>query len=135
MKTQEKSIEDVDSYIAGFPPDTQEQLQHIRNIIKKVAPKAEEVISYQMPAYKLDGMLVYFAGYKGHIGFYPTPSAIKAFKDELSIYKGAKGSVQFPLGEKLPASLITKIVKFRIAENKAAALIKAESKKIKKSSK
>jgi uncharacterized protein YdhG (YjbR/CyaY superfamily) len=107
----------VDSYIASFPEHTREWLQQMRNIIKAAAPNAEETISYQMPAYKLNGMLVYFAGYKNHIGFYPTASGIAAFQKELSVYKGAKGSVQFPLDKPLPGTLIRKIVKFRLKQN------------------
>lgn len=107
----------VDEYISWFPETTQVRLEQIRATIKKTAPGVEEGISYGMPAYKLNGILVYFAGYKNHIGFYAVPSGIKAFKKELSIYKGGKGSVQFPLDKPLPVSLITKIVKFRVAEN------------------
>jgi uncharacterized protein YdhG (YjbR/CyaY superfamily) len=117
---------DVDAYIATFPQATQQKLEQLRAAIKKAAPKAEEVISYGMPAYKLNGMLVYFAGYKSHIGFYPTPSGIEAFKKELSVYKGAKGSVQFPLDKTLPLPLVTKIVKFRVAIN--AENVKAKKK-------
>ena len=116
---------DIDTYIAAFPKETQQLLQQIRTAIKKAAPKAEEVISYGMPGFKLNGMLVWFAGYKNHIGFYPKPSGIEAFKKELSVYKYAKGSVQFPLDKPLPMALITKVVKFRVAEN----LQKAELKK------
>lgn len=90
----------------------------MRATITKAAPKAEEVISYNMPAYKLNGMLVYFAGYDKHIGFYPMPSCIEAFKKELSVYKTAKGSIQFPLNEPLPLKLITQMVKFSALENK-----------------
>lgn len=108
---------DVDSYIADFPKDTQKMLEQLRATIMKAAPDAEEVISYQMPAYKYHGMLVYFAGYKNHIGFYPTSSGIAKFKKELSVYKGAKGSAQFPLDKPLPLQLITKIVTFRVKEN------------------
>jgi uncharacterized protein YdhG (YjbR/CyaY superfamily) len=92
-------------------------LQELREIIRKAAPKAEEVISYKMPAYKLNGMLVYFAGYKNHVGFYPTSSGIKNFSDEFGDYKWSKGAVQFPLKEKLPKALITRIVKHRIDVN------------------
>lgn len=107
----------VDNYIAAFPDDTQKKLKQIRATIKKAAPKAEELISYNMPAFKLNGMLVYYAAYKKHIGFYPTGSGIAAFKKELSIYKGAKGSVQFPLDKPIPLNIITKIVKHRVKEN------------------
>lgn len=107
----------IDEYIAGFPTGTQKILKQIRSTIKKAAPEAEEVISYGMPAYKLNGMLVFFAGYKNHIGFYATPTGHKAFKKELSVYKEGKGSVQFPINEPMPLTLISKIVKFRIKEN------------------
>lgn len=118
-------INEVDRYIADFPNETRLALELVRATIIKAAPGAEEVISYKMPAYKKNGMLVYFAGYKHHIGFYPTPSGITAFKKELSAYKGAKGSVQFPLDQAMPLGLITKIVKFRLKEN----LEKAKRKK------
>ena len=120
---------DVDEYIAGFPKDTQKMLKQLRETIIKAAPGAEELISYQMPAYKYHGALVYFAGYKNHIGFYPTASGIEAFKKELSVYKGAKGSVQFPLDKPLPLQLISKIVKFRMKENLETASVKAKAKK------
>ena len=118
------TVADVDAYIAAFPHETQQKLEQVRAVIKKAAPKAEEVISYGMPAYKQNGMLVYFAGYKSHIEIYPTPSGIEAFKKELSIYKGAKGSVQFPLDKALPLTLISKIVKFRVAVNAESAKAK-----------
>ena len=102
MKTKGDKAIYVDAYIAGFPKDTQTLLEQLRTAIMKAAPDAEEVISYQMPAYKYFGMLVYFAGYKNHIGFYPGAAGIETFKKELSIYKGAKGSVQFPLDKPLP---------------------------------
>jgi len=101
-------FKDVDSYIATFPKDVQTTLELVRNAIKSSAPKAEEVISYNMPAYKHFGMLVYFAGYKQHIGFYPTASGIAEFKNDLSKYKNAKGSVQFPLDKTMPLALIKK---------------------------
>ncbi len=107
----------VDEYIGAFPKEVQPLLNQLRQTIKKAAPNAEEVISYAMPAYKLNGVLVYFAGYKNHIGFYATPTGHKAFKKELSKYKEGKGSVQFPIDKPLPVSLITKIVKFRVKQN------------------
>ncbi len=110
---------ETDKYISGFPKETQKILRQLRAAILEAAPGAEEVISYKMPAYKLNGMLVGFAAYEGHIGFYPTPSGIEAFKKELSPYKGAKGSVQFPREKPLPLALIAKIVKFRMKENLA----------------
>jgi uncharacterized protein YdhG (YjbR/CyaY superfamily) len=108
---------DVDEYIASFPKEIQKILKQLRATIKKAAPKSEEVISYSMPAYKMNGMLVWFAAHSKHIGFYPRISGIEAFKKELSIYKGAKGSVQFPFEKPLPLQLITKIIKFRVQEN------------------
>lgn len=109
-----KNIED---YISSFPPKTQLLLKKVRTAVKKAAPQAEESISYGMPYYKLKGRLLYFAAYKNHIGFYPMVSGISAFKKEISKYKNAKGSVQFPLDKKIPLALITKIVKFRVKEN------------------
>lgn len=107
----------IDEYIAAFPNDTQKLLEEIRSVIKKAAPEAEETISYAMPTFKLHGNLVHFAAYKNHIGLYPAPNGIDAFKDELSVYKGAKGSVQFPLNKPMPLDLISRIVKFRVKEN------------------
>jgi uncharacterized protein YdhG (YjbR/CyaY superfamily) len=118
MRTAAKNVGD---YIAVFPKETQTLLRQMRAAIKAAAPGAEEVISYGMPAYKLNGMLVYFAGYARHIGFYPGASGISAFKKELSVYKGARGSVQFPLDEPLPLKLVTKIVKFRVKQNREKA--------------
>jgi len=116
--------QNVDAYIKQFPATVQTSLQQLRKTIKAAAPKAEEVISYAMPAYKYNGMLVYFAGYKNHIGFYGTPSGHEAFEKELSVYKSGKGSVQFPVDEPLPLSLITKIVKFRVKKNEEKAAAK-----------
>jgi uncharacterized protein YdhG (YjbR/CyaY superfamily) len=109
--------ENVDAYIAEFPPDVQEKLTEIRATIKKAAPSAEETISYAIPTYKLNGMLVHFAGYANHIGFYPGAGAIKELADELVAYKTSKGTVQFPLGRKLPVKLIANIVEFRVKQN------------------
>jgi len=107
----------VDTYIKSFPKDVALKLQSIRAIVKKTAKDAEEVLSYQMPAYKLNGMLIYFAAFKNHIGFYPFSSAIKFFKKDLVKYKTSKGTVQFPLDEPLPLQLIRKIILFRVKEN------------------
>lgn len=104
----------VDEYLSLFPEATKLVLQQMRDAIKKAAPQAEEVISYNMPAYKLNGILVYFAGYANHIGFYPTASGTEAFKQEFSKYKNSKGAVQFPIDKPLPIALIVKVVKFRI---------------------
>lgn len=108
----------TDGYIAGFPDDIQLILNQVRAIIKQAAPEAEESISYGMPAYKLNGKpLVYFAGFKNHIGFYATPSGHTEFAKELSKYKQGKGSVQFPLDQAIPYELIAQIVAFRVSEN------------------
>jgi uncharacterized protein YdhG (YjbR/CyaY superfamily) len=112
-----KSPKDIDEYIGRFPADIQQLLEQVRKTVKIAAPHAEEVISYSMPAFKLNGILVWFAAYTKHIGFYPKTSAIERFKDEISNYKSAKGSVQFPLDKPLPLNLITKIIEFRINEN------------------
>lgn len=108
----------IDEYIAGFPKDVQEILEEIRATIKKAAPGAEEKISYAIPTFTLDGVyLVYFAAFKNHIGFYPTPTGIEAFKKDFAVYKQGKGSIQFPLDKPMPIALITKIVKYRMKEN------------------
>ena len=109
--------ETVDTYIADQPVLVREMLERMRATIKKAAPKAEELISYNMPAYKLNGMLVWFAAHSKHIGLYPRGSGIEEFSEELSPYKRSKGTVQFPLDKPLPVGLISKIVKFRVAEN------------------
>ena len=116
----------VEEYIDGFPEDTRRVLKQVREAIKKAAPKAEEGIGYAMPAYTLNGTLVYFAGYKSHIGFYATPSGHEAFEKELATYKTGKGSVQFPLNEPMPLALITKMVKYRIKENLEKARLKGK---------
>lgn len=110
-------IIDIDTFIAGFPKDTQKILEQLRSTIRKTAPKAEEKIAYGIPTFTFHGNLVHFSAFKSHIGFYPAPSGIQAFKRELSIYKSAKGSVQFPLNKPLPIDLICKIVKYRVNEN------------------
>lgn len=107
----------VDAYIASFPADVQVLLEQVRSTIRTAAPQAEEVISYGMPAYKWNGILVYFAGYRHHIGFYPTATGVAAFKEALSGYKGARGSVQFPLNQPIPLELIARIVEFKVTEN------------------
>lgn len=119
----------IDLFIADFPKETQVLLQKVRETIKKAAPKAEESINYGIPTFKLNGNLVHFSGYKHHIGFYPGSAGIKAFEKELSIYKGAKGSVQFPLDKAIPYALITKITKFRVKQNLEKVALKPTSKK------
>jgi uncharacterized protein YdhG (YjbR/CyaY superfamily) len=117
MTANKTSPKNIDEYIADFPLDIQEILKKVRATIKKAAPDAEEIINYGIPTFTLKGNLVHFAGFKTHIGFYPTPSGIEKFKKDLSVYKWAKGSVQFPLDKPIPYGLITKIVKFRVKEN------------------
>ncbi len=118
---QSKKFETVDQYISHFPDDIQEILQNMRKAIKQAAPKAEEIISYNMPAYKLNGVLVYCAAAKNHIGFYPTASPVIAFKKELEKYPHSKGAIQLPLDKKIPAALIKDIVKFKVLENQEKA--------------
>ena len=121
-------VKDTDSYIATQPEATRLILEQLRQIIKEIAPEAEESISYQMPAFKLNGMLVWYAGYKKHVGFYPSSKPIEVFKDELKTYKTSKGAIQLPLNKPLPVELITKIVKFKIDENLAKSFTKAKKK-------
>ncbi len=117
MDADKATFENIDDYIGQAAPEVRELLQEIRKVIHEAAPEATEKISYQMPTFDLHGNLVHFAAFKKHIGFYPAPRGIEAFKEELSVYKGAKGSVQFPLGQPMPYDLISRIVKFRAAEN------------------
>jgi uncharacterized protein YdhG (YjbR/CyaY superfamily) len=117
MKEEKAAAKNIDEYIASFPKYIQEILVELRATIRKAAPEAEETINYQIPTYTLKGNLVHFAAFKNHIGFYPTPIGIETFKKELSGYKSAKGSVQFPIEKPLPFNIITKIVKFRVKEN------------------
>ena len=120
----------IDEYISGFPEEVQEKLQKVRAIIRKAAPRAEEAISYGIPAFNLDKKyLVYFAGHTKHIGIYPAPTSNKDFKKDFEPYKTSKGTVQFPYDKPLPLRLITKIVKFRIKENKEKADLKKKKSK------
>lgn len=112
---------DVEGYIATYPATTQRLLKQLRKVIRQLAPEAEESISYQMPAYKLKGPLVYFGVHNKHIGFYPTPSAVTAFQAQLKDYTCSKGAIQFPLDKPLPLELIRNIVSFRVDENKRKA--------------
>lgn len=107
----------VDEYIAEFPPATRKVLEELRALIRATAPSATEKISYAIPTFHLNGNLVHFAAFERHVGFYPTPSGIEAFREELKPYKTAKGSVQFPLDQPLPKDLIRRMVEFRVAEN------------------
>lgn len=124
-------VSSIEEYIQQFPLEVQEILNGIRKVVKENAPEAEEKISYQMPTFALHGNLVHFAAYKNHIGFYPAPSGIEAFKEELSVYKGAKGSVQFPITKPIPYDLISAIVRYRVNEN----MQKKKAKRSKKDSK
>jgi uncharacterized protein YdhG (YjbR/CyaY superfamily) len=123
MKTG-KIPDKIDEYIANYPVNIQLKLEELRNVIKKAAPGAEEKISYNMPAFELKGILVYFAAHKNHIGFYPTSSPIRVFKEELEEYKWSKGAIRFPLDKPLPISLISRIVTFRVKENQEKSELK-----------
>lgn len=114
MTTSQAAPRNIDEYIAGFPKEVQEILEKVRATIRKAAPDAEEAIKYQIPTFTLNGNLVHFAAFKKHIGLYPAPRALEEFKDELSGYKGAKGSVQFPLDQPIPFDLISRIVEYRV---------------------
>ena len=107
----------IDDYIKDYPFEIREKLEQIRKTIRKAAPGAEEVISYQMPAFKMFSVLVYFGAFKNHIGFFPTSNPIKVFSKELSTYDTSKGTIKFPLDKKIPLNLITKITKFRLKED------------------
>lgn len=125
MKSNTEGSRAVDVYIATFPKETQERLEAMRATIRAAAPDAEEKISYQMPAFTLEGNLVYFAAQRAYIGFYPTSSGVEAFKQELSAYEGTKGSIHFPFDQPLPTELISRIVRFRVDENLARAAAKS----------
>lgn len=125
MQARSKRYTSVDEYLADQPEKIRDLLEALRGIIKKAAPRVTERISYNMPAYDLNGILVYFAGYKGHIGFYPTASGIRAFQQEIAKFENSKGAIRFPLDKPLPKTLITQIVKFRLQENLEKAKRKA----------
>ena len=129
MLTSKKQFKTIDEYIKAFPDDVQRILVKMRETIRNAAPGAVEAISYQMPAFKLNGALVYFAAFKNHIGFYPTSSGIKQFKKELIQYQGGKGSVQFPIEKPIPYDLVKKIVIFRMKENQEKRKLKNLPKK------
>jgi uncharacterized protein YdhG (YjbR/CyaY superfamily) len=129
MKADTPAAASIDAYIALQPAELRERLERLRETIRKAAPKAEEVISYQMPAFKQHGVLVYFALFKNHIGFFPTASGVAAFQKELKEYKTSKGTIQFPLDKPLPVSLVTKIVKYRAKEDAEKAIMKKVKKK------
>jgi len=128
METNKIQPNTIDEYIAGYPKDVQEILEKIRATVREAAPDAKETINYQIPTFTLKGNLVHFAAFNKHIGFYPTPSGIEKFKQELSGYASAKGSVQFPLDKPIPYDLISEIVKFRVKENLERAETKSKKK-------
>ncbi|MBN2806889.1 MAG: DUF1801 domain-containing protein [Prolixibacteraceae bacterium] len=113
---------EIDQYIGRFSPEIQDMLKKVRASIRKAAPEAIEAFKYQMPTYVLEGNLVHFAANKQHLGFYPAPSGLSAFSEEISAYKNSKGAVQFPYNREIPYALIEKIVRFRVEENKQLAL-------------
>ena len=117
MDKKMKGPTTIDEYITQFPKDVQAILQQVRRVIRETAPGATEKISYGMPAFSQNGMLVWFGGHTNHIGFYPTGEGVEAFKNELSAYKTSKGAVQFPLDQPIPYDLIRRIVKHRVEEN------------------
>lgn len=127
-----RTPESIDEYIIGYPLSVQDRLQKIRSLVRKAAPEAGEKISYGMPAFTYNGMLIYFAAHNRHIGLYPFSSAIEAFREELSEFKTAKGSIQFPNDKPLPLRLISQILAFRAEENRIKAEIKSSLKKNKK---
>jgi uncharacterized protein YdhG (YjbR/CyaY superfamily) len=124
-----KSYSTVDEYIALAEPKVKKALKDIRKTIKTTAPKAEEVISYQIPGYKYHGMLVFFAAWKDHISLYPAPWSAVSLKKEMSAYEGSKGTIKFPIGEPMPLALIKKMVKYRVKENEERAALKRSIKK------
>ncbi len=124
-----KSYSTVDEYIALAEPKVKKALKDIRKTIKTTAPKAEEVISYQIPGYKYHGMLVFFAAWKDHISLYPAPWSAVSLKKEMSAYEGSKGTIKFPIGEPMPLALIKKMVKYRVKENEERAALKRAIKK------
>ncbi|MDR2562646.1 MAG: DUF1801 domain-containing protein [Prevotellaceae bacterium] len=124
----DKEVRTVDEYIARFEPEIQIVLNELRNIVKSEAPEASEKISYGMPTFYLNGNLVHFAAFKHHYGFFPAPSAIDEFEEELAPYRSGKGSLHFPMNKPIPQDIIKKIVRFRVNEN----LNKTKSRKTKK---
>ena len=119
----------MDEYIANYPPEVQEILQKLRSVIHAAAPDAQETISYAIPTFTLHGNLVHFAAFKNHISFFPTSSGVEKFAAELTGYKTSKGTIQFPLGQPIPYDLVTRIVLFRVEENRARAAVKTGRKK------
>jgi uncharacterized protein YdhG (YjbR/CyaY superfamily) len=121
-------FESIEAYHAAFPPDIQQKLKQVHRAVLAGAPKAEPCISYNMPAFKLHGVLVYYAAFKNHIGFYPTASGIASFAEELKDYKTSKGAIQFPMDQPIPVALVKKITAFRREENEMKATLKKKKK-------
>jgi uncharacterized protein YdhG (YjbR/CyaY superfamily) len=117
VRASRKVPKTIDEYIASFPRNVKTILEELRRTIKDSAPEAEEAISYGMPAFKLNGNLVFFAAFKNHIGFYPTASAIETFKEELPDYEVSKGTIRFPMDKPIPFDLVRRIVSYRVKEN------------------
>ncbi|MFC6764515.1 iron chaperone [Natrinema soli] len=117
MSSSDDEFETIDEYIKTFPAEIQETLEELRRTIREAAPNAEETISYQIPTFEQEGIVVHFAAFDEHIGFYPTPSGMTAFEEELSTYERGKGSVKFPLDEPLPFDLVREITEYRVEEN------------------
>jgi uncharacterized protein YdhG (YjbR/CyaY superfamily) len=126
MKATSKKFKTVEEYFSALPANTINLLKELRKTIKEVVPDAEEIISYNMPAFKINGVLVYYAACEKHIGFYPTASPIKVFKKELEGYKTSKGAIQFPIENSIPKTLVKNIVKYRVKEDRAKAKLKAK---------
>jgi len=129
MAASRRQFKTIDEYLNTFPEDVRTILNELRQTIREAAPEAEETINYQIPTFTLHGNLVHFAAFQNHVGFYPTPSGMEAFKKELAPYKGAKGSVQFPIDQPLPLALIRKIVEYRVKENVDRKQKKKDSRK------
>ena len=126
MESTSRKFKTVDEYFSTFPATTKSILMEMRETIRQAAPQAEELISYNIPAFKFHGVLVYYAAYERHIGFYPTASPMRVFKKELADYKTSKGAIQFPIGKPIPTALVKKIVKFRMNENLEKERMKAK---------
>jgi uncharacterized protein YdhG (YjbR/CyaY superfamily) len=129
MDSTRAKFKTVDEYLSTLPENTRHIVERLRKTIKQAASQSEELISYNMPAFKFNGMLVWYAAYKEHIGFYPTSSAIEVFKDELAGYKTSKGAIQFPIEKAIPTTLVKNIVKYRVKENIERVKAKEKNKK------
>lgn len=128
MNSTKSTFTNIDEYIAGFSEETQVLLQSMRQTIRNAAPEANEKISYMMPTFDLHGNLVHFAAYKNHIGFYPAPSGIKEFEEELKPYIAGKGSLNFPINKPLPLDLVSRITRFRVTQNIEKAILSKKKK-------